>query len=143
MKKLITGLLITIFATTSAFAMNAIETTSISTDTTKLTCASSAVVKREDAIIAAHDTMSAAVKSAMVARRDSLKVAWSITDKRQREAARKASWSKFRVDTQAAHNLMRETRKASWSSFESSMKICGIKDHKEKASVVANPTYAY
>jgi hypothetical protein len=111
--------------------------------TTTLACAGNAIDKRETAIILAHDNMSSSTRAALVLRKDTLKTAWTIADKDARNTAKKASWSNFKTAMQNAHNKMRDTRKASWSTFESDMKICGLRDHGEKAHVVANPTYAY
>ncbi len=111
--------------------------------TTTIACAVNAVDKRETAILAAHDTMSSSTRAALLARKDALKAAWGIADKTARNTAKKAAWSNFKTASQNAHNKMRDSRKAAWSTFEADMKVCGIRDHGEKAHVVSNPTYAY
>jgi hypothetical protein len=108
-----------------------------------LSCASNAVEKRETSIISAHDSMNTSIKNALIARKDSLKTAWSNNDKTAREASKKLAWSSFKTAGQSAHNTMREARKLSWNTFNTDMKACGWVNHGEKAHVVGNPTYAY
>ncbi len=144
MKKTILTLLIGASALAGAFAQATSSTASssvaampvkasiVASSTANLVCASNAVVKRDDAVIAAHEAHSVAIKNALIARRDSLKSAWGMADKSARETARKAAWSKFRIDMQTANKNMKTASKAAWSSFNSDLKLCGIRNHGER-----------
>ena len=111
--------------------------------TVQLSCVSTAVEVRENAIIAAHDAFAVSIKSALTVRRDALKAAWNIADKATRETARKSAWTTFRTSSQAAHTAMRAARVAAWTTFNTSATVCGVKNHGEKSHKIENPTYSY
>lgn len=87
-------------------------------------CMSSAVDKRDTALIAAFDTFSAAVKSAYTTRKDALKAAWLITDVTQRRAALKTAWEAFRKSQKAAREAFRKSKQAAWKQFKTDAKAC-------------------
>lgn len=101
-------------------------------------CIQSAIEKRETALIAGHNTFNTSIVNALTARKDGLKSAYALTDKGATKTAKRAVWSKFKVDGKAAHDSMRSVRKASWSAFNTDMRACGV-THDETPHAVLNP----
>jgi len=87
-------------------------------------CMQNAVEKRDSAVISAVDAYAAAVKAALQTRKDSLKAAWAITDKTQRNAALKAAWAAFNGTWKNARQALNGQKKAAWSAFKADAKTC-------------------
>lgn len=100
-----------------------------------LACMQAAVEKRDNAIIAAFDTFSVTVKSALTTRRDALKAAWGITDRAQRRAALRSAWSAFHVARRTAFRTFRSARHSAWVRFRADARACrGTPAGEEPAS---------
>ncbi len=150
MKKLISSILLSAIlvpslasATEDSWKHSFRSASSTALTSTQLSCVSTAIEVRENAIIAAHDAFSISIKNALTVRRDALKAAWNLSDKTARETARKSAWSAFKTSSQAAHNAMRTARVAAWTTFNASATVCGVKNHGEKSQKIENPTYSY
>ena len=92
--------------------------------TVDLACMQTAVEKRDNAMIAAQDAYSASWKTALQTRRDELKAAWGIQDKKQREEAIRAAWKKFRESRKTGRENFRTARKNAWNTFKTDSKAC-------------------
>jgi predicted outer membrane protein len=130
MKKLLVGSLLLV-----PYFVNAQSATGTTATTTPprvdSNCASTAVEKRENALITAHDAFNTAVKTALTNRMTALKDAWSQTDKKVRQEKRQAGYKAFRTEIQAANSAMKTARNSAWKSFDTDMKACGVKGHGE------------
>jgi hypothetical protein len=118
------------------------QVTATSTITTtparNVACIQTAIEKRETALIAGHNTFNTSIVNALTVRKDGLKSAYALTEKGATKTAKKATWSKFKTDTKAAHDSMRSVRKASWNTFNTDMRACGV-THDETPHAVLNP----
>lgn len=90
----------------------------------QLGCVSTAVEKRDNAIIAAWNTFSASAKTALETRRDALKAAWLLTDKTARRAAIKKAWIDFRASTKTARTTFNKARRDSWTQYKTDLRAC-------------------
>lgn len=88
-------------------------------------CMQNAVEKRDSAIITGVDAFATFVKTALQARKEAQKAAWVITDKKQRQAALKDAWAKFKGTWVKAFKQLRADRKAAWKQFYIDRKACG------------------
>lgn len=86
-------------------------------------CMSTAVSKRDDALVAAVDVSATAVKNALNTRKAALKAAWALTD--GRSDALKAAWTTYRAAVKAAKKTLRDGRLAAWKTFRTDAKACG------------------
>lgn len=89
-----------------------------------LACVQTALDKRDNAIISAFDAFSATVKTALQTRRDALKTAWGLTDKRLRRLAIKKAWSDFGVATKTARRTLNKARLAAWVQYAKDGRVC-------------------
>lgn len=89
-----------------------------------LACVQTAVEKRDNAVISAFDAFSASAKTALEARRDALKAAWGITDKKQRRAAIKKAWNDFGFATKTARKTFNKARLVAWAQYAKDGKAC-------------------
>jgi len=89
-----------------------------------LPCMITAVDTRDSAIIAAWETFSGSVKTALQTRKDALKAAWAKTDKKERKEAIKTAWNNYKSAIKTARKALNEARKAAWKKFNSDRKIC-------------------
>ena len=92
--------------------------------TVDVTCMQNAVEKRDTAIMAGVDAYSAAVKTALMTRKDALKAAWALTDKTQRNAALKTAWTAFEGTWKKASAAMKTARNGAWTAFKTDSKAC-------------------
>lgn len=88
-------------------------------------CAATAVEKRDNAIISAWDTFTAARKTALTTRRDSLISAWNNAAKGTRKSALKSAWRTFRSSAKQARRAYKNSVKSAWKTFKSDLKACG------------------
>lgn len=96
-----------------------------------LTCIQTAVEKRENAIIAAVDAYATKVKTALIARRDTLKAAWNKTDAKERRDGIRAAWNAFRGTWKNANRDLHVARKAAWEQFKKDRRACGKAESPE------------
>ncbi|TAL20454.1 hypothetical protein EPN90_00995 [Patescibacteria group bacterium] len=89
-----------------------------------LACVQSAVEKRDNAIIAAVDTYSTHVKTALTTRRDALKAAWGMADRVERRKAIRAAWDAFRGTWRKEKRALTDARRAAWKQFRADAKAC-------------------
>ncbi len=101
-------------------------------------CMQTAVDKRDSAIISAWDVYSAAVKSALSARKDALKSAWGITDAKERRAAIKKAWADFSSAVRQARKDFNSARKSAWKTFMADRRACGTGAVREDNSSERN-----
>ena len=112
-----------VVATTTATTTSTSTATTTAT-TTSLICNLDALLKREDAIIAAYDVKSTAVKAALTARRESYKTIFLITDKSQREEARKTANKNFKSARKIAEKNYEDAVYAARKVFITTVKNC-------------------
>ncbi len=105
-----------------------------------LVCMQAATEKRDNAIIAAVDTHHAAIRTALETRRNALKNAWAITDKKQRRAALVSAWQVYRKSQREAAQAFRKSRQTVWGQFRKDRKSCGkgtgVEDHGNEAAEI-------
>jgi len=89
-----------------------------------VTCMQTAVETRDTAIISALDTYAATAKSALTARKDALKAAWAIADRKERRTAIKAAWDTYRKAIKEARSTFKASRKTAWDTFKAASKVC-------------------
>ena len=104
---------------------NASSTATTITPKIDVACVKSAINKRENAIIAAVDTLAGALKSAYTARRDALKAAWDLTDVKARNAAIRAAGKAFMMADRTARKTANQARRSAWATFVTDRKACG------------------
>ena len=97
----------------------------VTTKTVDITCVKTAVEKREDAIKATYDKLSASIDLALTTRKSDLSNAWTLTDKTQRNTAIKTAWANFTKAKKAATKEYRTEQAASWTQFSKDRKACG------------------
>lgn len=88
-------------------------------------CMQTAVEKYHNALIAAFDGYVSIHKSAMTARRDSLKTAWGITDRNQRKQAIRSAEKLFKDSERVAKNVQKTSERAAKQTFENESDQCG------------------
>ena len=93
--------------------------------TLNVACIQAAVGKRDDAVIIAFDAYHAAIRAALVTRRDTWKANWAITDKKQRQAAIATGWKAYRTAVSAARKALRTARAAAWKQYRADWRTCG------------------
>ncbi|MBU6415076.1 hypothetical protein KGQ34_02455 [Patescibacteria group bacterium] len=92
--------------------------------TVDLACMQTAVEKRDNAIISALDAYSSAVKTALQTRRDALKDAWGITDRKQRRSALRTAWNAFKGTWRNAAKSLRIAKRDAWMQFNKDQRTC-------------------
>jgi len=103
-----------------------------------LPCMSRAVETRENAIQAALDKFSTAIKSALETRKADLLAAWAKQDRLERRAAIRAAWSKYLLAKKAARKTFDQERNAAWKQFVQDRKQCGSGPTGENPAVDAS-----
>jgi hypothetical protein len=103
-----------------------------------VTCVQTALDKRENSIMTAHDAFNTAIKNALSTRLTSLKASYTEPTQTLRKTKRQQATTAFKTATQAAHTNMRTARVSAWNTFNTDMKACGVK-HDEKPHTVAVP----
>lgn len=89
-----------------------------------LVCMQTAVEKRDNAIIAGLDTYYTNVKAALVARRDALKAAWGMTDRKARQEAIRKAWNDFKGTWKKERRALDIARKKAWKEFNKDKRAC-------------------
>jgi len=91
-----------------------------------LVCLQKAVEKRETAIIAAHDQLSAAIKNALETRKIELIKAWVIENRFERNKARIKTWNNFRKAKREAKKTYNTSIKNIWKEFHQETQNCQV-----------------
>ncbi len=89
-----------------------------------IACMKTAVEKRENALLSAYDTYSGKLRTARETRKTDLLAAWSIQDPKERHAAIKAAWEKYRQSVKTARTEWNQSRKTIWTQFAQDAKNC-------------------
>jgi hypothetical protein len=92
--------------------------------TAVVTCMQTAVETRDTAILAAFDTYATTVKSALTARKDALKAAWAITDRKERRTAIMTAWKNYKTAIKDARVALKTAKKTAWDAFKAASKVC-------------------
>jgi hypothetical protein len=121
----------------TVFAQTATTTDPGTATSTQVTCIQNALDKRENALITAHDTYSAAVKAALTNRLTALKVAVAQTDKKIKVDKRQLAYKAFRTEVQTANTALRNSKNTTWKNYQSDAKACGVKATGESPSLVS------
>ncbi|MDQ5970876.1 MAG: hypothetical protein QG603_653 [Patescibacteria group bacterium] len=90
-------------------------------------CLQNAIAAREDGIIAASNTRSTALTTALQTRKTALVEAWGMTDQKLRNQARKSTWDNYNKARKAARATYNTTNKNIWKTFHAAAKACGVK----------------
>ncbi|MDO8601298.1 MAG: hypothetical protein Q7R46_01300 [bacterium] len=93
---------------------------------TDIACVQTAVDKRETAIASAWNSLNSSINSALSARKDALKTAWTIPDANQRKTAIKTAWKNFKSADKAARTAFKRAQKAAWTQFKTDAKACRV-----------------
>lgn len=104
--------------------------------TVDLVCMQNAVEKRDTAITTSFDTYTAKIKTLLGARKDALKTAWTLSDKKTRRAAITKAWKDYRAGVKTARTDWSKAKKAAWKQFYTDRKTCkGTGDDSTTESV--------
>jgi hypothetical protein len=137
--RLFTLLAVLAIVPTGAFAQTA-STTSATTTTatsTQITCMQNALEKREMSLITTHDVYASSTKAALTNRMYSLKASWGESDRKVRISKREAAYKAFRMEMQAANNVLRTAKNSAWRTFQVDAKACGVKATGELPSNIS------
>lgn len=99
-----------------------------------LNCVSSAVVVRDDAIIAAFSAFSLTSKVALETRREALKVAWLIEDAATRRAEIKKAYDAYKTTVKSARKNLSEATKTAWKNFKKTKTDCKANGYDDQGS---------
>lgn len=87
-------------------------------------CMQAAIDKRDNAIMASWTSFGTAGTSALTTRRDALKAAWNLTDRKERAKATAAAWSAFKTASRDARKTFNDGRRGAWKQFYTDRKAC-------------------
>ena len=123
---------------TTVTASAAPVTTKVAKPTVDLTCMTTAVDKREDAIASENTTFASAWSAAYSARKSALDNAWTLTDAKARRIAIKSAWTAYAGSVKSARKTWNTDRSATWTAFKTDAKAChaSASDMEAGASVV-------
>ena len=93
--------------------------------TLDLTCLQNASERRDNSIIAVFDGYHGTIKTALETRRDGLKTAFGLTDKKERQAAIRNAWNTYKTTQRKAKTTLKDIRNAAWQKFNVDRKTCG------------------
>jgi len=124
MKK-ISFFLLTAFIASSVFILPtyAEEATS-SLTSEELTCIQDAITTRDSVLLTAYDTFTTAVKSALSARTETLKSAWTKSSISEIQAALIDAWKAYRRSIVSARIDLRRAKVATWQAFHTEKSTC-------------------
>ncbi len=88
-------------------------------------CFQKALEMRDTSIIAAVQTHSDSVLTALNTRKEALKSAWNITVAKERRTAINTAWNNYRKSIRDARTTMNNAKKTAWKTFYTSRKACG------------------
>ena len=97
-------------------------------------CMSTAIGKRDAAIIAARDAQHNAIVAAITARTLALKAAWALTDVKARRIALKNAWQDYNTAARGANKAYNTARKMAWKAFQLDAKACGGSNEESMGS---------
>ena len=92
-----------------------------------IVCAQNAIEKRETAISSAVDQYATAWKAALSARKNALKDAVGLTDKKARKEAVKKAWEEYRKARRTVNKTFEVTKRDAWKQYRKDAKACGGK----------------
>lgn len=94
-------------------------------------CMQTAVEKRDNALIAGVDAYHTSVRKALEVRRDALKAAWGVTDRKDRREALQAAWKTYKESRGAAAKALKSAKRAAWEQFKMDRKGCSGAGYSE------------
>lgn len=98
-----------------------------------ISCMSTAIGVRENALMADFENYSDAIISALENRKKALSSAWEISDSKTRNAALRTARKEWRSASLAAHKELRADRKTAWDTFKKTAKNeCRVSVPKEE-----------
>jgi len=89
-----------------------------------IACMRTAVEKRENALLTAYDIYAGKLRTARETRKTDLLAAWSVQDPKERQAAVKAAWDKYRQNVKTTTTEWNQSRKTIWTQFLQEAKNC-------------------
>jgi predicted nucleotide-binding protein (sugar kinase/HSP70/actin superfamily) len=140
MKKILTGVMVValLFAGSSltAFAFDT-RTNSISpiVSPTVGVCMSNAIETRDNGVIAAANAYNTSLTTALTMRKESLKSAWTNTDRVSRRNAITGAWKAFRMSRDTAKSTRNDTVGKLWDTFRNSRIACNADSDGNGSSV--------
>lgn len=112
-------------------------TTSASSTKTRAlntTCMSSAVEKRETALVTAWGDFNTSITKALTDRKAGLIAAWTQTEVTKRSSALKTTWANWKTAKKSAHTEFKADRKVAWETFKTTAKNeCKVPVPKEES----------
>ena len=103
-------------------------------DPVDLVCMQNAVVKRDNSVITSVGTYSSDVKRLLETRRDALRAAWIITDKKARKEALKTAWRGYDSNYKNTRKAFKKSKDGAWEMFRADRKVCRDRDNDEEKS---------
>lgn len=98
------------------------------------TCMSTAVEKRETALITAWSEFNNSVAEALADRKTDLMAAWTQTEVTKRSSALKTAWADWKTAKKSAHAEFKNDRKVAWETFKATAKNeCKVPVPKEES----------
>jgi len=126
-KYLIFSILVSFVLLSAGFTAFAEQTTSARMNKiVDISCAQSAVNKRETAVQSAFSAWNSSISSALQTRASELASAWQLTDKTQRQNAIRSAWEKFKTSKKVATETFRKAKQAAWKQYKTDLKNCKI-----------------
>ena len=128
MKKYILISLVAVFMATAvgvSFAQSNMTGLSASANF-DVNCVKPTVEKRETALIASYEKMSACIKTAMTQRKTSTLEAWGKTDNKYRRTTRNTAWTDFVKAKKDCQKTYKAETKATWKLFHEETKSCKV-----------------
>lgn len=110
---------------------------------TQLQCMSTAVLAREDAVIAARTTFHTSIMAALSARRTSLQAAYALSVSTERQAAIKASLSAYNQSTKTAKKTYSTSINTAWKTFMTAAVACGATTSSSSSSSNSSSSAAW
>ena len=125
-KKVLVSSIVSLSLLAGALAVLAETTTTESNPakTVNIACVQTAVGVSETAIQVAFSKFSTAISSALQTRASALSAAWTMTDKKQRNAAIKTAWANFKTAKKDTTKTFRTEQSVAWKQFAKNRKAC-------------------
>ncbi len=117
MKKVILLLIFSAFLTT-------FSSTALAADS-NISCIQNAIDNRDNTIIFAVEMYYSSIKKALETRKNTLKSAWEIGDKKERRESIKDAWNNFRKDQKDFSKEFKKSKRDAWNKFTKDRRDCG------------------
>jgi hypothetical protein len=88
-------------------------------------CVSTAVAKREDAILGAWNTLDDTVEDILKDRKAALVSAWALSDVKERKSAVKDAWTTSKKERKEAASEYKKAKKDAWAMYKKEARACG------------------